>query len=160
MKRWLVLIFFYATLSFMMVAQKSTDIEKFRWIEGVWQCTESPQNYERWNFVGRSLKGEGYQMDSGVEKVFEWIEITQVEGNLIYKVHIPKSGKKVDYVLDRRGSKYVFVNAQNDFPQVITYHRINSKKYKVILSMLRSDGTKRPTVLSFTKVKAKSWQFN
>lgn len=160
MKRWLIFIFFYSTLSFLLVAQKSTEVEKFRWLEGVWQCTESPQNYERWNWEGESLKGVGYQLDLGVEKILEWIEILQLEGNLIYRIHIQKSGKKADYVLDRKGSKYVFVNAQNDFPQVITYQRINSKKYKVVLSMLRADGKKKPTVLTFTKVKAKSWQFN
>lgn len=160
MKRWILFNFFYSALSFLLVAQTPIEIEKFRWLEGVWQCSESPQNYERWNWEEKSLKGVGYQMDSGVEKVFEWIEITQVEGNLIYKVHNPKNGKKVDYVLERKGSKYVFVNAQNDFPQAITYQRINLKKYKVVLSMLRADGKKKLTVLTFTKVKAKSWQFN
>ncbi len=160
MKPWLVFLFFYFTLSFLLVAQKTTEVEKFRWLEGVWQCTESPQSYERWNWQDGSLKGVGYQLDLGVEKIFEWIEITQVDGNLIYRVHIQKSNKKTDYVLDRKGSKYVFINTLNDYPQVIAYQRINAKKYKVVLSMLRPDGKKKPTVLTFTKVKAKSWQFN
>jgi len=62
--------------------------------------------------------------------------------------------------LERKSAKYVFTNSQNDFPQVITYQRINTKKFKVLLSMLQSDGKNAPTVLTFTKVKAKSWQFN
>ncbi|MCX7743062.1 MAG: DUF6265 family protein [Flavobacteriales bacterium] len=143
-----------------MYAQKSTEIERFRWLEGVWQCTESPQNYERWSWKDATLKGVGYQVELGVEKIFEWLEITQVDGKLVYRVHIQKSGKRTDFVLERKGSKYVFINPQNDFPQVIIYQKINSKKYKVVLSMLQSNGKNNTSVLTFTKVKAKSWHFN
>lgn len=160
MKNKAVLLIAYISCSAVLFAQKISEIEKLRWLEGVWQCAESPQNFERWSWQNGSLTGSGYQMVSGKEEVFEWLEITLSLGKPVYRVHIQNTGKKAEYVLERKGTKYVFINPQNDFPQVITYQRINTKKFKVVLSMLRSDGQFTPTILTFTKVKAKSWQFN
>lgn len=160
MKAKLLLMIFYFCFSALQFAQKLSEIEKLRWLEEVWQCAELPQNFERWSWQDGSLKGSGYKLVSGKEEVFEWLEITLSSGKLVYRVQIPKTANRVDFIMERKGTKYVFINSQNDYPQVITYQRINTKKYKVVMSMLRSDGKNAPTLLTFTEVKAKSWQFN
>jgi len=157
MKTTILFMLYYFNFFVSFFAQKLSEIENLRWLEGVWQCVELPQielpqNYERWIWQNGSLSGISYQVVSGKEEVFEWLEITYSSGKLVYRVHIQNTGKKAEFVLERKGAKYAFINSQNDFPQMITYQRMNTKKFKVVLSMLRSDGKKSPTVLTFDTI--------
>jgi len=92
MKTKVLLMIFYFCYSALLFAQKFSEIEKLRWLEGIWQCAESPQKFERWSWQNGSLTGSGYQMVSGKEVVFEWLEITLSSGKPVYRVHIQNTG--------------------------------------------------------------------
>ncbi len=105
-------------------------------LNGTWKRTDK-NSYEQWSETenGR-LKGVSFKMKDGLPEILEYSDLLS-EGNeifLVATVPFQNQGKGIRFRLKQEGRRYVFENAQHDFPQQIVYEYLGEDNLKISLS--------------------------
>ena len=100
-------------------------IDPVAWLEGTWTCVDGEETtVERWTREGEHrLVGEAETRRAGVRVFGERLEISCVDGRIVYTAW-PEGQAMARFpatVLD--GSRAVFENPAHDFPTRIEYRR-------------------------------------
>jgi len=127
------------------LVQKKTKYEdfiNFSWMSGDWYMrTDEVTIHEHWDGISEHVM-EGYSTTVGKDGdtlAAESLRIIKIDGQHYY---IAKSSKKVqpttfEMVVDSI-RKVSFYNAKNDFPQWITYQRLDDSLYATIKNTQKS----------------------
>ena len=111
--------------------QHSNEIKKVEWLIGTWENkTQRGSIYETWTKVSEvELSGKSYMLKEKDSIIFETIQMLHDQNSSFY---IPKVKNKNGDLPVRFTSKIVsdkelvFENLQHDFPQIISYTKINT----------------------------------
>lgn len=111
--------------------QQKNEIKKAEWLIGTWENkTQRGSIYETWAKLSEfELSGKSFMLKEKDSIVFETIRLFQEQNNLLY---IPKVKNQNGDLPVRFTSKIildkelVFENQQHDFPQIISYTKINA----------------------------------
>lgn len=122
-------ILLIALCSWNIAAEKH--VKNAEWLIGTWVNKSKTGNvYETWNKAGdNKLAGKSYVVSRKDTMVFETIDLIQKQDSFLYipTVKQQNGGLPVRFhatlITD---TKMVFENAKHDFPQVISYTRINN----------------------------------
>lgn len=107
------------------------DIELVNWILGTWENkTERGSIFETWSKISdNELAAKSYKVNGNDTVVFETVSMIQEQDSLFYipTVKNQNNGLPVRFSLQTiSDGLFVFQNSRHDFPQVITYKRINA----------------------------------
>ncbi len=146
-----LLITFFAA-GFLVHSQNIVSLKKLYWLKGKWsRVTANVEQFETWNIVSDSiLVGEGYSIKSNNEKVTEKLTIKWVDNKLVYIADVPHNKQPVVFqnvVLN--DTLAVFENKSHDYPNKISYIKLNKRSFRVILD--NNAGT-NSRVMTFTLV--------
>ena len=108
----------------------STLINKASWLIGTWKNAKSKSNiYETWTMTDDlEFTGKSYLIKDGDTSFLEMISLVQDE-DVLYYIPAPKNqndGQPVPFkstLVDE--NKMIFENPKHDFPQIISYQKIN-----------------------------------
>lgn len=111
--------------------QQKKEIKKAQWLIGTWENKTSKGSiYETWIKVNdNEFSGKSYMVKEKDTIVFETIKIVENRDGLFYipKVKNQNESLPVRFVLKKISEmELVFENPKHDFPQIITYARINA----------------------------------
>lgn len=106
-------------------------IKKAEWLLGTWENNTSGSSiYESWLKVSDDeFSGLTYILKKGDTVVFENIRLVQENDTLFYipAVKDQNKGMSVRFALNTiSDTEMVFENSKHDFPQIISYRRINA----------------------------------
>lgn len=112
-------------------AQQKNEIKKARWLIGTWENkTQRGSMYETWVKISDDeLSGKSYMLKEKDTIVFETVRLLQENGLLFY---IPEVKNQNSGLPVRFKAKIVsdmelkFENPLHDFPQIISYTKINA----------------------------------
>ncbi|MBK7264787.1 MAG: hypothetical protein IPI12_00230 [Ignavibacteriales bacterium] len=146
-----LLVTFFAT-SFLVNAQDAVSLKKLGWLKGKWsRVTANVEQFETWNIISDSiLSGEGYHIKSNNKKVTEKLTIKWLDKKLVYIADVPHNKKPVIFqnvVLN--DTLAVFENKSHDYPNKISYLKLNKRSFRVTLD--NNAGT-NSRVMTFTLV--------
>jgi len=116
------------------------NIESVRFLEGTWVDRKTfgfkqPPNYivEKWNSYPDSLSGAGYSVTGTDTVLMEYISIQMINDKLTY-IARPKGQSMVSFTLIENGNgKFVFENKANDYPQKLTYQKMQNDSLSITL---------------------------
>jgi len=137
---------------------KSTnDIQKAEWLIGTWENkTQKGSIYETWTKTGNNeFSGKSYSIKDKDTIVFENIRLVQENRKLFYipTVKNQNDGQPVRFAAKTISeNQLVFENPQHDFPQIITYTKINSDSLIAEISGTMK-GQKRKQTFPMKRVK-------
>jgi len=111
--------------------QQTIEIKNAEWLIGTWENkTQRGSVFETWTKISEvELSGKSYILKEKDTIVFETIRLLQQQDSLFY---IPKVKNQNGDLPVRFNAKtisdteLVFENQQHDFPQIISYTKINS----------------------------------
>jgi|SRR6478672_7918972 len=140
-----VAILVLALLSAYTIKQTAT-INKANWLIGTWENKTSRGNiYETWSKTNKQeFKGKSYMVKGKDTIVFENIRLVQEQDGLYYipTVKNQNGGLPIRFPLKTISkTTLVFENLQHDFPQTISYTKINADSLLAEVS-----GTKNGTL--------------
>ncbi|MBK8660873.1 MAG: hypothetical protein IPN18_03310 [Ignavibacteriales bacterium] len=144
-----LLVTFFAA-SFLVSAQDAVSLKKLGWLKGKWsRVTANVEQFETWNIISDSiLSGEGYHIKSNNKKVTEKLTIKWLDKKLVYIADVPHNKKPVIFqnvVLN--DTLAVFENKSHDYPNKISYLKLNKRSFRVTLD--NNAGT-NSRVMTFT----------
>ncbi|NHN24840.1 hypothetical protein FIA58_004040 [Flavobacterium jejuense] len=153
---------FFITMVGMMVLcaytmKEPNDINKAKWLIGTWE-NKTPKGiiYETWNKSNDSqFSGKSYIIKEKDTIIFENIQLVQKQDGLFYIpiVKNQNSGLPVRFVSKIISeTELVFENLQHDFPQIISYKKINSDSLVAEISGTKN-GQKRRQTFPMKRVK-------
>jgi hypothetical protein len=116
---------------FAFTVNQPNDIKKAQWLIGTWQNeTSRGIIYEKWTQVNENeLAGKSFFINENDTIVFETIRLIQELDGLFYipMVKNQNEGLPVRFALQSiSDSTMVFENPEHDFPQIITYTKMNA----------------------------------
>lgn len=129
--------------------KKANGINQMKWVIGTWEhITPKGSIYETWkkDHKNNELMGKSYKLKNKDTIVFETIRLVQDQGGLFY---IPVVKDQNDGIPVRFQAKVisakqvVFENKTHDFPQVISYAKINKDSLQAEISGLRNGKQER-----------------
>jgi len=111
--------------------QQTNEIKKAEWLIGTWENkTQRGSVYETWSKVSdNELSGKSYILKEKDTIVFETIRLVQEHDGLFYinTVKNQNDNLPVRFALKTISDKELaFENPQHDFPQFISYTKINT----------------------------------
>ncbi len=111
--------------------QPKNEIKNAEWLVGTWENkTQNGSIYETWAKQSEvELAGKSYMLKEKDTIVFETIRLLQENNNLFYipKVKNQNDNLPVQFTAKTVSDKeLVFENLSHDFPQVISYSKINA----------------------------------
>ncbi len=138
-------------------AQQKSETKKAEWLIGTWENkTQRGSIYETWAKISDvELSGKSYILKEKDTIVFETIRLVQEQNNFFY---VPKVKNQNDGLPVRFASKIVsetqlvFENLQHDFPQVISYTKINADSLVAEISGTKN-GKERKQTFPMKRVK-------
>jgi Domain of unknown function (DUF6265) len=110
---------------------QKTNIKKAEWLIGTWE-NKTPRGsmYESWTKINDAeLSGKSYILKEKDTVVFETIRLVQENNSLFYipQVKNQNGGLPVRFTAKTVSDiELVFENPQHDFPQIISYTKINA----------------------------------
>jgi hypothetical protein len=127
------------------------------WLIGTWENkTQSGSIFETWTKISEvELSGKSYILKEKDTIVFETIQLLQEQDNLFY---IPKVKNQNGDLPVRFSAKTIsdtelmFENQQHDFPQIISYTKINSDSLIAEISGTKN-GKERKQTFPMKRVK-------
>ncbi len=151
-KLFVVLLVTFFSSSFLLNAQDVVSLKKLNWLKGKWsRVTANVEQFETWNITSDSiLVGEGYHIKSNNKKVTEKLTIKWLDKKLVYIADVPHNKQPVIFqnvVLN--DTLAVFENRSHDYPNKISYIKLNKRSFRVILD--NNTGT-NSRVMTFTLV--------
>jgi hypothetical protein len=110
--------------------QQKNEIKRAEWLVGTWENkTKKGSIYETWVKGSDSeLLGKSYMLNNKDTVVFETVKLVQEKNNLFYIPTVKDQNKSlpVRFTLIKSSDKLlVFENPKHDFPQKISYTKIN-----------------------------------
>lgn len=110
---------------------QKNNIKKAGWLVGTWENkTKKGSIYETWTKVNNTeLLGKSYMLKEKDTVIFETVKLLQEKNNLFYipTVKDQNNSMPVKFTLTKGTDKLlVFENPQHDFPQKISYTKINA----------------------------------
>jgi hypothetical protein len=137
--------------------QQKNEIKKAGWLIGTWENkTQRGSMYETWAKISDDeLSGKSYMLKEKDSIVFETVRLVQEQNSLFY---IPIVKDQNDGLPVRYGAKtvsdteLVFENLQHDFPQTISYTKINPDSLVAEISGTKN-GKNRKQVFPMKRVK-------
>ncbi len=105
-------------------------------LEGTWKM-EDKEIYEHWDRLNdNTLKGVSYHVKNGVLTIFEYLDISRAEDEIIYTANVinQNQGKGVIFKLTKTDSAFTFENPDHDFPKTIVYRILTDSEVFVHLS--------------------------
>jgi Domain of unknown function (DUF6265) len=153
-------IFFAIVLLFIVGAWTTTpanEIKKAKWLVGTWENKTSRGSiYENWSKTNQiELAGKSYMIKQKDTIVFENIRLLQDKDGLFYipVVKNQNGGLPVKFAATTISKeKIVFENAQHDFPQIISYTKINKDSLVAEIAGTKN-GKERKQVFPMKRVK-------
>lgn len=123
-------------------------MKKFDWLEGTWRTTDTLPFIEQWFLVDdQKLEGKGLKIISNPEpaiKPLEKLELTYDNGDVTYIAHVKDENedKPVAFKLeeDLTDDSFSFVNPEHDFPQRITYKKLDNDTIEVTVGEYSQNG--------------------
>lgn len=141
---------------FAWTTRQTNDLTKAEWLIGTWE-NKTPKGslYETWSKINdHEFSGKSYMVKDKDTLVFEHIRLVQEEDGLFY---IPTVKNQNDGLPVRFTSKtisetqLVFENPQHDFPQIISYTKINADSLVAEISGTKN-GQARKQLFSMKRV--------
>lgn len=124
---------------------KNNSITKLNWLSGTWQNLSNHGNlFESWQIKNDSLMlGKSFFI-KGKDTLFsESVELQQKDKDLFYTpiVKNQNDGKPVSFKLtSNTENEFIFENLQHDFPQKISYTRVNKDSlYAEVSGMVKGE---------------------
>jgi hypothetical protein len=135
----------------------ATSVRKAEWLIGTWENKTSRGSiFETWTKVSEEeLAGKSYILKEKDTIVFESIRLVQLQNGLFYipTVKNQNDGLPVRFSLKTiSDTGLVFENLQHDFPQVISYTRINADSLVAEISGIKN-GMERKEVFAMKKLR-------
>lgn len=99
-------------------------INQFGWMMGKWCNNDVEVNLcENWTLTdANTLQGNSLTMYNGKIEFTENMTITQIGDEVYYNLYIPEKDAVVPFkLLEQTGNQTIFINDQNDYPNMITY---------------------------------------
>lgn len=150
-----------AVFSFVAICAWTTkepnDIKKAEWLIGTWENkTQRGSIYETWSKTNdNEFSGKSYIVKEQVTIVFENIRLVQEQDGLFY---IPTVNNQNDALPIRFATrtisetKLIFENSKHDFPQIISYAKINTDSLVAEISGIKN-GQERKQTFPMKRVK-------
>jgi len=119
-------------LSIITLGCQNSELKKAEWLIGVWVYQSDFANiYESWIKINDSeFEGKSYYILKGKDTVtLETMALKQENDTLYYIPTVKNQNDNLPiYFVCKNisGNKLVFENLQHDFPQIITYSKINN----------------------------------
>lgn len=139
-------------------AIQQNEIKKLEWLIGTWE-TKTPKGsiYETWTVKNSSeFQGKSYYIKNKDTIVSESVRLLEKDKKLHYIVSVVKqhAGLPVDFASKNTSdpSSITFENPLNDFPQMITYKKINKDSIVAEISGTMN-GKKMKQTFAMRKVK-------
>jgi len=137
--------------------QDSNDIEKAEWLIGTWENKTSKGSiYETWGKTSSNeFFGKSYIIKEKDTIVFENIRLVQEQDGLFYipTVQNQNGGLPVRFALkDISAIQLVFENQKHDFPQIISYTKINADSLVAEISGIKN-GKERKQIFPMKRMK-------
>ncbi len=114
------------------------------WLIGSWE-NKIPKGsiYETWNKVNDyELSGKSYTLKEKDTVVFETIKLVQEQNEMFYipTVQSQNKGLPVPFTAKKKSkTQLVFENLQHDFPQTISYTKINRDSLVATISGMKNE---------------------
>ena len=137
--------------------QQNNEIKKTEWLIGTWENkTQKGSIYETWTKGSDvELLGKSYMVKDKDTIVFETVKLAQEKSNLFYipTVKNQNNSLPVRFALKKGSDKVlVFENPKHDFPQKISYTKINADSLVAEISGLIK-GKERKQTFPMRRVK-------
>ncbi len=113
------------------ITKQPNDISKASWLIGTWENkTSRGSMYETWTKLNdKELSGKSYIIKEKDTMVFETVRLVQEQDGLFYipTVKNQNAGLPVRFAAKTFSeTQLIFENLQHDFPQIISYQKINA----------------------------------
>lgn len=123
--------------------EKTSDMDKVKWVEGVWESTSGEGTFtENWVWINDTLmKGAGYFVTSDNDTTFrEALSIENKNDTLYYVAAVAHNGDiptkfKAVSISDK---EMIFENKEHDFPQQIIYTRLSEKNMVAMITGMQN----------------------
>ena len=137
--------------------KQPNEISKGKWLIGTWENkTAKGSIYETWSKINdNEFSGKSYTIKEKDTIVYENIRMVQEHNGLFYipTVNNQNKGLPVRFVNKTISeTQMVFENAEHDFPQTITYTKINPDSLIAEISGTKS-GHQRNQIFTMRRVK-------
>lgn len=131
-------------------AEPQSEIKKAEWLIGTWENkTPGGSIYETWSKTNNDeFFGKSYMLKDKDTVVFETIRLVQQKDSLFYipAVKNQNNGLPVRFGLKTiSDTGLVFENPQHDFPQVISYTKINADSLVAEISGTKNGRERKQT---------------
>jgi hypothetical protein len=137
--------------------KQTNDIKKAEWLIGTWENkTESGNIYESWTKMNEhEFSGRSYMLNEKDTVVFENIRLVQEQDELFYvpTVKNQNEGLPVRFASTTiSATEIIFENSQHDFPQIISYSKMNADSLVAEISGIKN-GQKQKQIFPMKRVK-------
>jgi len=111
--------------------QTEKQVQKAEWLIGTWENkTAEGSLYETWTKVNNTeLYGKSYFLRDKDTMLFETVQLIEKEQRLYYVVSVVDQNNELPVSFASTtitNNKLVFENLEHDFPQVISYTKVNN----------------------------------
>lgn len=109
----------------------STKIEQLAWLAGCWQLDGQPAGAgEQWStLAGGTLFGSSRSLREGRTVGFEFMQLRQHDDGRLVLTALPSGRNATEFIASRvDANEGVFENPANDFPQRISYRRLDGQR--------------------------------
>ncbi len=151
------ILFVVLSMTVVWSCKGKSKLDSLQWLQGTWENKTNDGNiYETWvqedalHFAGKS-----YMLQGSDTIVFETVNLLEEQNNLFYipTVKGQNNEQPVRFTLKSLAdNKMVFENPAHDFPQVITYQKINADSLVASVSG-KDKGVEREEVFGMRRVR-------
>lgn len=130
--------------------QIKNNLTKVEWLIGTWE-NKTPRGsiFETWTKInGNKLSGKSYMIKEKDTIVFENISLLFENENLHYIPIVENQNNNMPVKFTANSittEKMIFENQQHDFPQIISYHKINKDSLVAEISGQKNGKSKSQT---------------
>ena len=137
--------------------KQKNDIQKAAWVIGTWENIMAKGSvYETWSKSDvNEFSGKSYMVKEQDTIVFENIRLVREQNKLFYIPTVKNQNENLPVRFIAKTiseTQLVFENLQHDFPQIISYTRINADSLLAEISGIKNGHERRQT-FSMKRVK-------
>lgn len=137
--------------------QHNNGIKKAEWLIGTWENkTQNGSVYETWAKVSEiEFSGKSYMLKEKDTIVFETIRLIQMQNSVFYipNVNNQNDNLPVQFIAKIVSDKdLVFENLNHDFPQIISYAKINDNALVAEIAGTKN-GKERKQIFPMSRLK-------
>lgn len=123
-------------------AAPASRIEKLAWLSGCWQLDDQPPGAgEQWStLAGGTMLASSRGLRDGKTDIFEFLVLRQHDDGRLVLTAIPFGRNATDFPATQVDeASAVFENAENDFPQRISYRRVDDQRLQARIEIAQDD---------------------